>query len=144
MNAQMPESYNQGLYPGVTEKFIEVTMEGYEKRFKEDASTKGTVSLPGKSVVELNAIDGQIYSYPYEAKEGVNLSFDLEPAGSLVLFVSEKALKGYPAPAAAAGQSKLAAQSPVQVTRLRENALNIDYGSMRLVAERPAIVQSQD
>ena len=29
-------SYVDLLYPGVTEKFIEVTMEGYEKRFKEE------------------------------------------------------------------------------------------------------------
>lgn len=97
-----------------------------------DESVEGTVSLAGKSVVQLDAIDGQIYSYPFEAKEGINLSFDLEPAGSLLLFVSEKALNAYPAPAPAACQNKLAAQSAVQVTRLRENALNIDFCDLEI------------
>jgi hypothetical protein len=92
-----------------------------------DQPVKGSISLPGKSVVMMDALSGEIYSYNV-AIDGKNLKadFELEPAGSLLLFFSEKK-EQYPEVPSVAGDEKLNASSDLVVKRLRDNALNIDF-----------------
>lgn len=93
-----------------------------------DEPVDGMVVLRGKSVVKLDAMSGKLYAYP-SASEGreQKIRFHLEPAGSLLLFSSDKNLKGYPEEPVKAGDTKLAALGEVQVERLRDNVLNIDF-----------------
>lgn len=58
---------------------------------------------------------------------GYYIQISLEPAGSLLLYYSNHILKGYPEAPAIAGNTKLAASKSVEVKRLKENALNIDF-----------------
>jgi hypothetical protein len=92
-----------------------------------DQPVKGSISMPGKSVVMMDAMSGEIYSYNATV-DGKNLKadFELEPAGSLLLFFSEKK-EQYPEVPAVAGDEKLKASSDVVVKRLKDNALNIDF-----------------
>lgn len=95
-------------------------------------AVKGEVTLPGQSVVELNAMDGRVYSYPFECKEQIQLSYTLEPAGSLLLFVSSKSLSGYPSAVRSPGEQVIEASSPLQIVRLRENVLMLDFCDLTL------------
>lgn len=73
-------------------------------------------------------MEGKIYSYPSVVDNGLlHTDFHLEPAGSLLLYYSNHILKGYPEAPAIAGNTKLAASKSVEVKRLKENALNIDF-----------------
>lgn len=93
-----------------------------------DESVNGTIVSTKKSVASLEAMNGQIYAYPFVAdKDFILIKFRLEPAESLLLFCSENTLKGYPQRPPLAGDTKLKANSVVQVNRLKENALNIDF-----------------
>lgn len=88
----------------------------------------GQLSVGAKSVVKMDAATGKIYAYPSRKAEGkAVVDFRLEPAGSLLLYCADKSLKGYPAEPASAGTTKLASTGPMQVKRLRENALNVDF-----------------
>lgn len=88
----------------------------------------GTVTVNGKSVVQMDAMSGKIYEYPAEGDKGkLTMKFHLEPAASLLLYYSKGSLKSYPELPAVAGSTPLQAVSPLQVTRLKENALNIDF-----------------
>lgn len=91
-------------------------------------SVEGTIATVGKSAIRLDAMEGKIYSYPSVVDNGLlHTDFHLEPAGSLLLYYSNHILKGYPEAPAIAGNTKLAASKSVEVKRLKENALNIDF-----------------
>lgn len=93
-----------------------------------DEATRGTISMRGESVLELDAMQGEIYAYPAVREEnGLSMNFELEPAGSLLLYCSRKKLDGYGKRPVSAGNAKLAPTGNLQVKRLRENALTIDF-----------------
>ena len=57
-----------------------------------DAPARATVRLPGKSVTRLDPFTGKTEPYPARAgKNGVSVSVELPPAGSLLLFSSNAA-----------------------------------------------------
>lgn len=88
----------------------------------------GYVTVEGKSAVQMDAMSGNIYEYPAEKnKSKLTMKFHLEPAGSLLLYCSKGSLKSYPELPAVAGSTPVQAVSPLQVTRLKDNALNIDF-----------------
>lgn len=90
--------------------------------------TQGTVLMKGKSVLKLDAMRGKIYKYPVDQKEeNLSVHFELEPAGSLLLYCSHKILNGYEKEPVLAGNTKLIPEGDLQVKRLRENALTIDF-----------------
>lgn len=93
-----------------------------------DEAVNGTIVSTQKSVARLDAMNGQIYTYPFVADEDfILIKFRLEPAESLLLYCSDKSLKGYPEEPRLAGNTILKANGEVQVNRLKENALNIDF-----------------
>ena len=76
----------------------------------------------------MDAMSGNIYTYPSTKADGkLTMKFHLEPAGSLLLYSSKGSLKSYPEIPAVAGSTPVQAISPVQVTRLKDNALNVDF-----------------
>lgn len=93
-----------------------------------DEATKGTITLSGKSVVQMDAEDGRIYHYPSEVKEGkLSLPFRLEPAASLLLFITDSKQKGYPEKPVQVNMASVKAIGGLQISRIRDNALNIDF-----------------
>ena len=93
-----------------------------------DEAVDGTVTVNGKSAVQMDAMSGNIYTYPSTKADGkLTMKFHLEPAGSLLLYSSKGSLKSYPEIPAVAGSTPVQAISPVQVTRLKDNALNVDF-----------------
>ncbi len=93
-----------------------------------DQTTRGNISIKGKSIVKMDAMSGEIYTYPsHEVSGKLTADFQLEPAESLLLYCSNQTLKKYPKEPAQAGTNKLAATGTLQINRLKDNALNIDY-----------------
>lgn len=91
-------------------------------------AVEGTVTVKGKSAVQMDAMTGNIYAYPSSKENGMQtIKFRLEPAGSLLLYSSKGSSKSYPEIPAPAGSSVVQPTSPLQVTRLKDNALNIDF-----------------
>lgn len=94
-----------------------------------DETTEGTISVVGKSTICLDAMNGKIYSYPYIKKDDnhIQINFHLEPTESLLLYYSDKLLTDYTIKPTSIGTTKLMANGKVQIKRLKENALNIDF-----------------
>lgn len=91
-------------------------------------SAAGTVAIEGKTLLELDAMSGTIYSYPCQANGNqVEATFTLPPAGSLVLFSSPSATNSYKAKPQIAQGEIVKATTPLEVKRLKDNALSIDF-----------------
>ena len=92
-----------------------------------DEASEVEVVLDGKHVVRMDALDGKIYEMPAEVSDGkVTVKRRIEPAESVLLYVSEK-------PVAAekervlTGGTPLTAKDSVQIERVRDNVLLIDF-----------------
>src|SRR5699024_1770610 len=95
----------------------------------------GSVGLPAGELVELDAVTGDMRPYPHTADgKSVGADFSLPPAGSLLLFApasgrsalarTSRAASGTERPTA--GSVKLEPAGPLEVTRLKDNVLNLD------------------
>jgi hypothetical protein len=88
----------------------------------------GSISVKGADAIELNTLTGKMNRYE-NSQDGdrISMSFTIPPAGSLLLFISDIRMEGYPA----AGKPKTMVQvptaSPVTVIKNEENALMIDF-----------------
>lgn len=91
-------------------------------------TAKGTISLAGESLIEMDAMSGELFAYPSVQDEDYRKAdFVLPPAGSLLLFCSASDNQKYGfKPQLAAGRS-LDAATPLQVKRVRDNALTLDF-----------------
>ncbi|MDR1879481.1 MAG: hypothetical protein LBQ78_00935 [Tannerellaceae bacterium] len=94
----------------------------------EEAST-GTLSVKGKTLLEMDAMDGRIYALPSTAEKGIlTAPFRIEPAGSLLLFSSYKTNSKYePKPEKPSGETVVPATAETTVRRMKANALPIDF-----------------
>lgn len=93
-----------------------------------DETVSGTISSKGKTVLEMDALTGRIYSYPNEKKgDGLTVSFRIEPAGSLLLYFPDKSQKTYPERPAKAGNRVIPAIGKTTVSRLKDNVMTIDF-----------------
>lgn len=91
-------------------------------------AVEGSITLAGKTLLEMDALTGQIHAYPSERGEKtVSASFRLEPAGSLLLFSSFKDRKGYQAAPSPEATRRLTAAGDMRVERVRDNALTLDF-----------------
>jgi hypothetical protein len=96
----------------------------------------GTVSVAGKGAIELNTITGKIEGINYKQNgENVDISWNLPPAGSLLLFIPDNAVGGYEPKTAAVITDTIKATSPVAVTMDQENAIMIDFCDLQLAGE---------
>ena len=101
-----------------------------------DEPAKGTVSLLGKDVIELNTITGEMFDYPETANgEYILVDFDLPPAGSLLLYVFYKQQNRFEKPAPAKQYVAMKASSPLTVNPAGNNMLAIDFCDLQLDKE---------
>jgi hypothetical protein len=94
-----------------------------------DAST-GNLSVKGKTLLEMDAFDGEIYTYAAEKESGkLKAAFRIEPAGSLVLYSSFKTKPAYARKpgAAKAEQAVVPPSGEMQVMRVQDNAMPVDF-----------------
>ena len=92
----------------------------------EDASV-GKMFVKGKTLFEMDAESGVVYKYPTGKENGMlTASFKIEPAGSLLLFSSDR-LGNYVARPEEKAENAIAAIGETTVTRLRDNVMPIDF-----------------
>jgi hypothetical protein len=101
-------------------------------------AARGTVRLKGKDAVELHTLTGQITDCPETvAGDGrLELSYDLPPAGSLLLYVSDRKQSGYSRPEPAGRYVDVASATPLSVRPETDNVLTIDFCDLTLGRER--------
>ena len=94
----------------------------------------GTAKVKGKSAMQLDPQTGKIAPFPAAPEGGrAAISFDLPPAGSLLLFVSGSGTGSQPVRAAGgAGFQPVDPASPLAIKRLSPNALTLDYCDLKL------------
>ena len=93
-----------------------------------DETAKGSISIEGNYLIELDGMSGEVFTYPFKQNEKyVETEFTLPPAGSLILFSSPSALNVYDTKPAIANGNAIEASSEVEVKRLKDNVLNIDF-----------------
>lgn len=91
-------------------------------------AASGTILLPGKDLVAPDAFTGKIAAYPHTTHgDCVETTFRLPPAGSLLLFAPKSASRHASPEAAAPGDRPAKACGPLEVERLKDNVLNLDF-----------------
>ncbi|MDR2130414.1 MAG: hypothetical protein LBP56_04505 [Odoribacteraceae bacterium] len=91
-------------------------------------TAKGRVSVKGKALIEIDGMSGEIFGYPCSPRDQfVEAEFILPPAGSLLLFSAASAGKEYPSKPRLMGGETLEAESPLEIKRVQDNVLNIDF-----------------
>ena len=94
--------------------------------------SKGKINIKGKDALLMDLTTGQILDYPEQEQDGkISLRFNIPPAGSLMLFISNKKQQGlqkYQTP-----NNPLAVKgTAVNVIRPAENTLMIDFCDVQL------------
>jgi hypothetical protein len=90
--------------------------------------TNGMIKAKGKSAVEMDAFTGDLKSYPFAAKnEELSINFNLPPAGSLLLFISNKKIKEYESDNEYINAQIIREESPLEIFPLQENAMKVDF-----------------
>ena len=92
-----------------------------------DTSCSGVVESEAKGVEQWDLQTGKISAYPFTANEhGIKADFELEPCGSLLLFLSKQHRKS-----SAAGSNKNVSTvqpiGPLDIRRTELNVLTLDY-----------------
>ncbi|MCE5205276.1 MAG: hypothetical protein LLF80_04115 [Porphyromonadaceae bacterium] len=92
-------------------------------------TSAGKISLKGASLIELDALEGNMYTYPSEKGEKGSLTFEfkLEPSGSLLLFSSKKTNHKYPLRKSGQQTNMVKADTETVVSRLKDNVLMVDF-----------------
>jgi len=92
-----------------------------------ESPSAGTIRSDMKGVRQWNLNTGEIESYPFEKSDhGIAADFELPPSGSLLLFLSEEAVK--PRQKSDAEMIRLPALSArMEVQRVQANVLTLDY-----------------
>jgi hypothetical protein len=92
------------------------------------SSLKGSLRIKGTDAVEMNTLTGEIKGYP-DNQDGdyISLSFDLSPAGSLLLYITNVKQENFSPQASPQKLEILTSVSPIKVTRNKENALTIEF-----------------
>ncbi len=92
-----------------------------------EQATDVALTIKGKHIVRMEALDGKTYDIPHSTRDGqIVLSTRIEPAGSLLLRVSDEAVKAEN-PREAGTLTALSPMRPLSVERLKENVLPIDF-----------------
>ncbi|MCL1821573.1 MAG: hypothetical protein FWG22_01990 [Prolixibacteraceae bacterium] len=97
---------------------------------------RGSLLVDGKDAVELNTFTGEIYDYP-EMRQGaqINISYELPPAGSLLLYVFNRRQSGFTLPEVAGSYVPMVADGGISAAPVAENVMAIDYCDLQLGKE---------
>jgi len=91
-----------------------------------ETPSAGTLVSPLKGIEAWDLTTGKAVSYPFEATDkGVKASFNLQPCGSLLLFISKAAKE--PTPAKAETPTVIAASGAPVAKRIQPNVQTLDY-----------------
>lgn len=92
-----------------------------------EEKTKGSVNMKGKTLLQMDAMTGKITAYPFsKVKNSLKADFEIEPAGSLLLFCSYDSKK-YDMPYPMQKTSIINPIGELTTTRLQDNVLPIDF-----------------
>ena len=98
-------------------------------------NSKGTFSMDGASVKVMDAFTGEARFHPTQAFEDrVDMSFDLPPAGSELLFVSNNVVP--PTPPQPRVQFTEMSTEPSSIERVEPNFLTLDYIDLKVGDEK--------
>jgi len=96
------------------------------------STARAQVSVAGKKVLLLNTFTGEINSYPSKMEGGkVAFTCELPPAGSMLLFVTDKAMDGF-SMFKGLGEGRVVAGGETNVIRPADNTLMIDFCDVRI------------
>ncbi|HQG37431.1 MAG TPA: glycosyl hydrolase [Bacteroidales bacterium] len=98
-------------------------------------SVSGTLNISGISAIELNTLNGEIKNYPFVKKgTGVETTFSLYPAGSLLLFfpASNASISPVVQETINETETEIASSTGIVVSRDKPNALTIDFCDLEL------------
>ncbi|MBK8881081.1 MAG: hypothetical protein IPN67_01465 [Bacteroidales bacterium] len=99
-------------------------------------SLTGKFTAKGVDALEMNTLTGEKYGYPNnQSVEAISCSFELPPAGSLLVFIPKSANEELPVPAKAQNMVPFQSAAPITVTRNEENALMIDFCDLEIDGE---------
>ena len=95
------------------------------------SACKGVIESAGHGVEKWDAETGEISPYAFEKSEhGVKAQFDLAPAGSILLFFSNKPTE--PAEAKPVAETTIKPAGPMKISRKAPNILTLDYLDLTL------------
>jgi hypothetical protein len=91
------------------------------------------VKIKGADAAEMNTLSGEINSYSsVRDGENINLTIDLPPAGSLLLYIHNADQEALPSPLLQKNTETLASESPAKITRENDNAIAIEFCDLLL------------
>jgi hypothetical protein len=97
-----------------------------------DESLTGSLNAKGADAIELNTITGAIKGYPVKMEEGnLNFTFDLPPAGSLLLYIPNVKQTNFDVPEKP-GSFEAIPNADMTVTRDDENVLPIEFCDLQI------------
>jgi hypothetical protein len=92
-----------------------------------ESEVNGLLKVHGTEAAEMNTLTGEIYGYPVSREDGnIRISYSIAPAGSLLLFIPETG-NNFTVPVKQVPATEVMSPFPVNVTRMKENALMIDF-----------------
>lgn len=98
-----------------------------------EQQTTGAFTVDGADAIVMDAFTGELFHYPNdETGKGLQLRFSLQPAGSLLLFVSEEKLEGFPEYRKRENLTRVKAGGVLTAAKERENVLPVDFAEFEL------------
>jgi hypothetical protein len=93
-----------------------------------DEAVEGRIRMTGKDAVELNTLSGEMYDYAEKADgDRIVLDFNIPPAGSLLLYVSNRQQSFPEARQAAGSYARVPASGKITVRPAEPNVLTVDF-----------------
>jgi hypothetical protein len=97
---------------------------------------KGAININGKDAVELNTFTGIINEYEEtENGKGINIDYNIPPAGSLLLYVFNKKQTGFEKFSEPKTYSTVPAENPLTIKPEGDNVLTIDFCDLQIGKE---------
>jgi hypothetical protein len=110
-----------------------------------DQNVTGNLSVKGGDAVEMNTITGELSGYKANIEgKNVGLSFDIPPAGSLLLWFPTQKSEDFITRAASGNKATAKILSDLTVTRDNDNALTIDFCDLTVGGETMKDIHTSD
>jgi len=98
-----------------------------------DESASGRFVIGGATVIEFNTLSGELSNYPTKRNgDQIEVAFELPPAGSLLLFVSDTAMQVDGEQSSQVTNRELKSSGEMHIKRISSNMLTLDYCDLML------------